>query len=171
MVEQSRAFHVGDQVIHWSHGPGEIVQLDEKEMSGQTSRYYVVQMRNLTLWVPITEEGERCLRFPSQPTDFMQQLEILRSPGELLSMDRMDRKVELTERLREGSLEAICRMVRDLTLFKQTKKANDQDNLMLDRARSLLLTEWCLSLSIPLAQAEADLEQLLSQATAASNPV
>jgi RNA polymerase-interacting CarD/CdnL/TRCF family regulator len=53
MTEQQTYFQVGDQVIHWAHGLGVIIQLDEKSLSGRTRQYYMVQMSGLTLWVPV----------------------------------------------------------------------------------------------------------------------
>ena len=35
MKEEQTAFQVGDQVIHWVYGLGEIVDLDEKVLAGR----------------------------------------------------------------------------------------------------------------------------------------
>src|SRR3990170_4303125 len=139
MLEQNIAYQVGDQVIHWAYGLGKIIQLDEKELSGHTRKYYVVQIRDLTIWVPVNESGEHCLRFLTPARDFKKLFGILTSSGEPLSDDRHERKTLLTERLKDGTLESICRVVRDLALHKQTKKMNDNDSSILDRARSFLL--------------------------------
>jgi CarD family transcriptional regulator len=154
-------FQVGDKVIHWSFGLGEIIQLDEKELSGKTGKYYVVQIRDLTLWVPANETGERCLRFLTSVRDFPNLFRILASPGEPLSDDRLERKTQLADRLKEGSLESVCRVIRDLTSHKRLKKMNDNDSAILDRARSFLLNEWSVSLSVPVQQAERELKELL----------
>jgi CarD family transcriptional regulator len=161
MVEQNMAFQVGDQVIHWVHGPGEIVQLDEKKLSGHTNQYYVVQMPNLMLWVPTTETGEHSLRFITQANEFQKIFDVIASPGEELSDDRFERKTLLLERLRDGTLESICRVVRDLTYRKRAKRMNEEDNTALNRAKTSLLNEWSLSLSIPIHQAEQELKELL----------
>jgi RNA polymerase-interacting CarD/CdnL/TRCF family regulator len=49
MFEKNMAFQVGDQVIHWAYGLGEIIQLDEKKLFGRVGKYYVVQMSEITL--------------------------------------------------------------------------------------------------------------------------
>lgn len=168
MFEPDLAFHVGDQVIHWVHGPGEIVQLDEKELFGHTGQYYVVQIRDLTLWVPINEAGERCLRLLTPAGDFQKLFEILVSPGEPLSEDRLERKNQLTERLQDGTLESICYAIRDLVLRKRTKKMNDSDNSILNRARSSLLHEWSMVLSVSVQQADHELQELLDSGALAA---
>ena len=163
MLEQDLAFHVGDQVIHWAYGPGVIIQLDEKALFVNTSQYYVVKLRDLTLWVPISQSRQCCLRFPTPAKDFQKLFRILAEPGELLSSDRYERKAFLTERFKERSLESICLVIRDLTLRKRMKKMNDDDSTILERARNFLLNEWSLVLSVPVHQAELELKGLLDR--------
>jgi RNA polymerase-interacting CarD/CdnL/TRCF family regulator len=161
MSEPDMSFQVGDQVIHWVYGLGEIIQLDEKVLSGQIGKYYVVQIRDLTLWVPVNETGENCLRFPTPAGNFKKLFRILASPGEPLSDDRFIRKTQLTELLKDRTPESICRVVRDLVCYKRTKKINENDNSILNHASKFLLNEWSVALSVPLQQAERELRTLL----------
>ena len=161
MIERDTSFQVGDRVIHWVYGLGEIIQLDEKEMSGQTGKYYVVKTNDLTLWVPIDKTGENCLRLPTPAREFHTLFRLLASPGEPLSSDRFERKTQLAERLQERSLESICRIVRDLVNYKRTKKINENDHSTLARARTFLLNEWSVAFSVSVQQAEQELRDLL----------
>ena len=45
-------FHKGDMVMHWTHGIGQIVNLEERALAGSKTVYYVVQVRDMTVWVP-----------------------------------------------------------------------------------------------------------------------
>lgn len=155
-------YRVGDKVIHWTYGLGEIIQLEEKTISGQKALYYVVRIRDLTLWVQTDESGERSLRQPTPSSEFAQIFKILRSPGVELSPDRQERRLFLLNQMRDGTLESICRVLRDLTLFCTTKKINDNDKTLLERTRNLLITEWKLSLSVPADQAERELTAMLT---------
>lgn len=160
-MSSDTAFHVGDQVIHWVYGLGEIIQLDEKTLAGRTGQYYVLQLNGLTLWVPIDETGECHLRSLTPAGDFQKLFQTLASPGEPLSPDRHERKMQLAERLKDGKLESVCRVIRDLAFFKRTNRMNDNDNSYLERARSFLLNEWSVALSVPVQQAESKLVELL----------
>jgi RNA polymerase-interacting CarD/CdnL/TRCF family regulator len=51
--------------------------------------------------------------------------------------------------------------VRDLTHFKRSKKLNDQENSILERATNSLLTEWSHSLEMPQHQAQQAMMSLL----------
>lgn len=161
MSEQNMSFQVGDQVIHWVYGLGEIVRLDEKKLSGRSGRYYVVQIRDLTIWVPRNEAGEHCLRFPTPAKDFQKLFHLLASPAEPLETDRYKRKTQVTELLKDGTLASVCRVVRDLADYKRHHRINDNDNAILERARNFLLNEWCVALEVPLQQAERELKALL----------
>ena len=162
MTEQQYHYQVGDLVIHWTYGPGTIIELDEKELDGHTNQYYVVRTQNLTLWVPVSEVGNKCLRLPTPAEDFKRLFKILASGGEPLSPDRLERKLQLTERMKSGSLEEVCTVVRDLFSQKRSSKMNENDNATLERARNFLLSEWTISLNVPLQQAHRELESLLS---------
>jgi RNA polymerase-interacting CarD/CdnL/TRCF family regulator len=155
-------FQVGDKVIHWSYGLGEIIKLDEKTLSGQKARYYVVRVQNLTIWVPLGDDGKSNLRPPTPKSDFENLFAILRSPGEPLSNDRLERKTQLMEKMKNGSLQEICQVVRDLSFLRRGKKLNDNDVAILKRAHDFLIDEWKLSMIVPPAQAERELIQLLA---------
>jgi CarD family transcriptional regulator len=157
------SFEVGDRVVHWAHGPGEIIQIDEKELSGLRQVYYVVQIRELTLWVPVNGGNEKSLRYPTPADDFERLFKILSGPAEALSEDRMERKTRLSDLLKDGKLELVCQVIRDLTHHGRVKKMNDYDNAILERARNFLLEEWCMALAVPLPHATLQLQELLTQ--------
>ena len=161
MTEKQLPFQVGDQVIHWAHGPGVIIQLDDKTLSGHTRQYYMVQMSDLTLWVPIDQTGDRSLRLPTPKKDFISLFQILASSGKPLSLDRNERRLQVVERLKDHELASICRVIRDLTLHKRLQKVNENDNSTLERNRNFLINEWSVALSIPIQQAEQELRNLL----------
>jgi RNA polymerase-interacting CarD/CdnL/TRCF family regulator len=155
-------FQVGDQVVHSSYGPGEIVQMDEKVLSGHKHKYYVVQIKDLTLYVPADEETNTSLRTPTPASQFKSLFAIMSGAGDALSENRLERKAQLTEIMRDGTLVSICRVIRDLTYYSRTKKLSETDAALLERARNFLLTEWQVSLDVPYSKAEQDLRQLLA---------
>lgn len=161
MTEQIIAFQVGDQVVHREHGLGEIIQLDEKKLFGHTAQYYVVKIRDITLWVHVGQKETGCLRYLTPAKDFRSQLEILTSPGEPLPPDRLERKNQLTERMKAGTLDAICRVIRDLVAFKKANKINEYDSAILKRAREFLLDEWSNVFSVSIQQADDELDTML----------
>ena len=156
-------FHVGDKVIHWVHGLGEIIYIDEKIICDRPTSCYVLRTPDLMIWIPINDMEQQSLRMPALPEDFERLYAILTSPGEELLADRTLRKEQLLAKMKDGKLESLCRVVRDLTDFKNRYKLNDQEKSILERATSSLLTEWSYSLGMSMSQAHQEMTTLLSQ--------
>ena len=156
-------FKVGDPVVHWTHGSGKVVGIEERALAGQKTLYYVVEIHDLTVWVPADEKASSRLRPPTSQRAFKKLFAILSGPGESLSEDRHERKIELHRKLQDGNAASICGVIRDLSSYQQKKALNDDDKQILIRACNSLLGEWEYSFSVPLAQAESELHRLLKQ--------
>lgn len=156
-------FQIGDKVIHWSYGLGEIEDIEEKPINDQPTTCYVFRTPDLTIWVPVDDNSQQSLRRPTPPEEFEPLYAILTSPGEVLFEDRVERKNQLMTRLRDGQLASICRVVRDLWQYKRAAKLNDQERSILERAERSLLTEWTYSLGVPLNKAQQTMFSLLGE--------
>jgi RNA polymerase-interacting CarD/CdnL/TRCF family regulator len=154
-------FKIGDTVIHGTYGLGRIVRLEEQSFSGKKTLYYVVQVRDMTIWIPADGRVLGRLRSPIPPGDLPRLISILKKPGRTLPDDRLERKEYLLQELKDGKAESCCRVVRDLTFLQFRRPLNDHDRLVLKRTSDLLLGEWEFSLSIPLARAQDILHGLL----------
>jgi RNA polymerase-interacting CarD/CdnL/TRCF family regulator len=159
-------FQVGDPVVHWSFGIGEIVGIEERSLSGQKASFYLVQVRDLTICVPVDSRTESRLRAPTSVREFKKLFTILKGEGEPLIEDRMERKSMLRKRLADGKAETLCKVIRDLSALAFTKPLNEDDRTILHRAQNLLCAEWSYSFSLPLEQAESELTRLLTKRTA-----
>lgn len=158
-------FRVGDPIVHWSHGIGEIVGLEERAVAGKNTLYYVVKIQEFTIWVPADDKVLSRLRVPTSERKFKKLFAILSGPGESLSDDRLVRKTQLHNGLADGKVETLCHVIRDLTSYALRKHLNENDKDVLQRARNLLVGEWKFSLSVPLVDAEIELGRLLGLAT------
>lgn len=154
-------FRAGDKVIHCTFGLGEITQIEEKLINGQVEKCYVIQLTDMTIWVPMDDSGQSSLRVPTPPDEFMKTLPILSSPNENLMEDRVLRKKQLTDQLKDGQLASICRVVRDLSHYQRSSKLNDQEKSILERAVRSLLTEWTFTLGTATNQAHQTMESML----------
>ena len=155
------SFQVGDKVIHNVFGLGEIIKIEEKMIHNHLTKCYVFQVDDLLIWVPMDHPHQISLREPTSAEEFVKVIPILSSPNEILQEDRVQRKHQLIEQLNDGKLASICRVVRDLTHFQRDYKLSDQEKTILNRATKSLLTEWTLSLGIPLAKAQQNMESML----------
>lgn len=157
-------FQVGEKVIHWAYGMGEIERIEEKVIQNQSVNYYVLHTPALTVWVPVESTEQGSLRSPTSPDDFPQLFQILASPGEKLPEDRILRKNYLIAQMRAGGLAPICQAIRDLTHFKRHSKLNDQEKSILEQGTASLLTEWVFALGENLPDSRRNLAKLLGEA-------
>ena len=161
------SFRVGDKVVHRFFGPGEIVGLDEKILMGESKLYYVFEAENMSIWVPVND-GNGSLRETTSARAFGKVRRILRSPGEILNDDRYQRQSQLTERMREGTVESLCMVVRDLNTRAGLKKLNENDSSVLRRATELLENEWQLSQGKAAEDVHHEVELLLIESRQAA---
>jgi RNA polymerase-interacting CarD/CdnL/TRCF family regulator len=154
-------FKIGDKVIHWTYGLGEIVQIEEKPVHDKITNCYVFKTSEITIWIPIDALEQQSLRQPTEPGEFPGLYDILASPGEALHEDRVQRKYDMMNRLKDGHLSSICRLVRDLTLAKRNGKLNYQEKYILERAEQSLLMEWTYALGTPMLQAHQAMTSML----------
>jgi RNA polymerase-interacting CarD/CdnL/TRCF family regulator len=157
------SFHVGDKVIHSTHGLGEIVLIEEKPIREHSTNCYVFRANDLMVWIPIDEARQPSLRLPTTPNDFEKLFAILTGPNEDLPQDRALRRDLLIMRMRDGQLASICQVIRDLIGFKRSSKLNDQERSILERAMNSLVIEWSYSMGVSMIQAQQEMTNLLGE--------
>ena len=154
-------FEIGDTVVHWTHGLGTVIGIDQMILAGITQQYYVVKVDLLKLWVPIEEADEGSIRLPMESVQFKQLFDILREPGERLPDNQYQRKIMLRERMQKRSLKGLCHVIRDLKDRARAHTLNQYDASVLYRAEEHLLDEWVLSLGVERSNALQEMEGFL----------
>jgi CarD family transcriptional regulator len=163
-------FHEGDTVIHWTHGLGRIVRLEERDLLGVQTLYYAVQVRDMMVWVPSDQELEHRLRSPTSRAGFEELFAILSDPGEPLPDNRRERRSRLLTLLRDGSPHSLCRIISGLYAHRNIQALNESDQFILKQARTVMLEEWAFVLSVTPAQAEQKLHYWLAARPARKEP-
>lgn len=159
-------FHEGDSVVHWTFGLGKISQLEERDVSGQNILYYVVQIGDLAIWVPVDSAAETRLRAPTPAAKFEKLVNTLSKPSETLPADRHQRKILLADWLKDGRVESLFRVIRSLVACQKTHPLSDNDHELLKRSEAILIGEWTFSMSIPFNEAQNTLHRMLAAAPA-----
>ncbi len=154
-------FQVGDMVMHWNYGLGQITGIEERMVMGKSQLYYELRIKDLNIWVPVDNLAGDRMRPPTSARSFKKLLVTLSTSAEELSEDRHERKVQLHSKMSDGTAESICCVLRDLTNREQKRPLNDDDKTILQKARTMLLREWEYSLRVPAAKAETDLVKAL----------
>ena len=155
-------FQTGDWVIHSTHGLGQILAIENRTLNEIQSLYYMVKVASLTIWVPVDENTKSRLRLPSDAAGFLESISVLSEPAESLPNDYRQRNLQLHEMLKDGGVAAYCKVIRDLTAYRQGRPASDHDNALMKHAQNILIGEWSFSLSITLDAAELELNRFIT---------
>lgn len=157
-------FKIGDWVVHPSHGIGQVIKLDRKDFGSSPGQlYYEIAISQGTLWV-MAETPPEGLREITARADLPRYRAVLQSAPMLLNKDYHQRRWELRERLKDGTFQAYCEVVRDLTAYGWQKRLNEPDAMLLRAARENLCHEWAEVEAVPVAQATQEVEELLHAA-------
>ena len=114
-------FKVGDYVVHFSYGPGQVVNLEKKQLFGGEARlYYEIMTPKNAVWVPVETDAKATLRSVTSKSDLSTYRQILKSKPATLNKEHRVRHLELTDRLKYGSFQVLCEVVRDLAWLEQT---------------------------------------------------
>ncbi|MEP7359103.1 MAG: CarD family transcriptional regulator [Anaerolineales bacterium] len=155
-------YKVGESIVHPSHGVGRIIGLETQTFLGNEAKlFYEVLTSKSTIWVSTEGDQAAALRSVTSKADLARYRRLLQSPPAQLDPDHRKRQLEMAGRLRDGTFSVLCEIVRDLTARGRIKPLNEADSAALRRARSSLLQEWAAAAEVTLAEATAEVDELL----------
>ena len=162
-------FKVSDLVVHATYGVGRIVEIEEKMFSEKGTRlYYKITLPKRTVWIPVEAQEASGLRLVTLKSDLNQYRTLLKSPPVALHKNHYWRHLELVSRLKQGSFQVVCEVVRDLTAWSWRKPLGQTDTSTLRQTRESLYQEWATAAGVSLAEASKEVESLLRATRQAS---
>jgi CarD family transcriptional regulator len=156
-------FNVGDWVVHPLHGVGQVIGVERKPLAQEAQLYYEIAIVKGTLWVAV-EMPPAGLRGVTTKGDLPRYRTVLKSAPGLLNKDYHQRRGELQERLRQGTFQGKCEVVRDLTAYGWLKGLSEVDAGLLRRAHDSLCQEWATAEAVTVVEAAQEVEALLREA-------
>lgn len=161
------AYKIDDRVVHPTYGVGRIVGLVSKRFEAEERQFYEVAIDRSTVWVPVDNSGHgngNGLRPLTPKTELNRYRRVLQSSPVPLTQDPRQRKLDLQDRLKLGTFQAMCEAVRDITARGWLKPLSEADTAMLRKAREGLCQEWAASSDVSVTQATAEVNALLQEA-------
>lgn len=154
-------FDVGDTVVHPDYGAGIVTDIKELSFLGnEKKRYYSIELLSqpgTTVMVAVRNEKKVGLRSPISQSKLAQIWRILRAGPRTLPTDHSKRFVLLSERLHNGDIFEIAKVLRDLAWRKEEKQ-----NLTMRGKRLYEESLELLSSEVAVAQG-SDLDTALAQ--------
>jgi len=160
-------FQVGQLAVYPAHGVGRIESVQEREVSGTPSQFYIMRLidTDMIIMIPTNNARNIGLRDVIDNQAVSQVYDILRSrPGRLNNQTWNRRYRDYMDKIKTGSPFRVAEVLRDLTLLKSEKDLSFGERKMLDTAKNLLIKELSLVNDKEETEIEAQLLELLGNA-------
>lgn len=157
-------FQIGQLAVYPAHGVGRIESVQEREVSGTPSEFYIMRLldTDMIIMIPTNNARNIGLRDVIDNQEVTQIYEILRSrPGRLNNQTWNRRYRDYMDKIKTGSPYRVAEVLRDLTLLKSEKDLSFGERKMLDTAKNLLVKELSLVNDKEETEIEAQLQELL----------
>jgi len=155
-------FKVGDRVVHPVYGIGHIVEIEEKQFSEKRARLsYKVAFPERSVWLPVGATEAGGLRPVTAKNNLDQYRSLLKSRPVPLHKNHHRRHRELISRLKQGSFQVVCEVVRDLTAWGWHKPLGPTDLATLQKTRESLHQEWAAAAGVSMTEAVKEVDSLL----------
>jgi CarD family transcriptional regulator len=156
------AFKIGDRVVHPAHGIGHVKKIEARKFGrNEAILFYRVVTDKCTVWVPAETYENYGLRPVTDKKDLRRYRRLLGSKPVHLDPDHRLRHAELAERLKNGTFQDVCKVLRDLNAYSWQKQLNEADTAMFQRVYEALCDEWAIAASISTIEADQEIKDLL----------
>lgn len=160
-------FQVGEKIVYPNQGVGIIEQISTRNLTGQPQMFYLLKLNasSLRVMVPMTNVESVGLRRVAKNREIGDILDFLHKGSSKSAQDWKWRFKENSEKMRNGSLQQVAEVLKNLVMLNQIKPLSFREKKMLDRAWSLLVDE----ISISRGHTRENVEGQLTKAFSKSN--
>ena len=156
-------FHVGEMAVYPAQGVAEVVGIEEKEISGNIHRFYVLRIvdTDMRIMVPLTKAQEVGLRQIIGEEEIAEVFEILREKEVHVDKQTWNRRYRgFMEKIKTGSLFEVAEVYRDLYRLKSSKTLSFGERRMLDTAKNLIVKELSVARKMNERKMEKEIERI-----------
>lgn len=165
-------FTPGQLVVYPAQGVGKIERIDSQQVCGVQTEFFIVNIltSNITLMVPVkgaTNVGLRPLASPAEAEDAMTMLRDLSKPAPVVGQNWNRRQREYNERLKQGTLQAVAGIIKELVLISCAKELSFGEKRLLEQAMNFASLELAHIWDCPPEEVVKRINDLFSEITAA----
>lgn len=155
-------FKIGDKAVYPAHGVGEIVGVENKEISGHVCAFFVLKVfsTGMQIMVPREKAAQVGLRHIASTSEISDVFEILRDKDVHIDKQTWNRRYRgFMEKIKTGSLFDVAEVYRDLHRLKSAKPLSFGEKKMLENAKNLIVKEVAVARKWPEEKTEKELEK------------
>lgn len=144
-AKKALRFKIGDWIVHYSYGVGEVVDIQDKVLDGHLDTFFKVSTPDIEYWLPSEKADAEHITPLRSKKEFDQAIQIISKPPNLTSDPPSSHRRLINERWQDGSLPARAALIRDLHGMNNVKKLNYDDKRAYDKAEVFFINEWIIS--------------------------
>ena len=163
MVKKPDSLEKGDWVVHAYYGIGQITKVVTKAIGEDKARYFHVDAKNSTYFVPVKNPINDRIRPLSSTYKLRKAKKTLRSEPEELPENHNDRRKFISELSTSSEMDISAQILRDLRNRKLEHKLNDFEQKVMERTEKLFIREWAIIQEITDPEALEKLEKIYSE--------
>jgi len=156
-------FHIGDKVVYPMHGAGTIESIEEKEMFGDKSEYYIIKMpmNGMKLMVPTKTATNVGVREVSDGSVTEEVFKILEKPKqEYVHENNWSKRYRANvDKIKSGDILELADVVRDLSHRHMERGLSTGEKKMLTSAKEILISELVLAQDLDHKLVDEEIEE------------
>lgn len=139
-------FNIGDKVVYLQYGAGVIESIEEKEISGQKKKYYILKLvlNDLKVMIPIDSIGDFSIRRIVNYNDYCNIIDFMKDEIENDSIKASKKNRIYNEKLKKGDIYSIAYVVKDLWIKENKNILSSTEKKLLETSEQILLSELIL---------------------------
>ena len=157
-------FKKGETIIYPQHGACIVLGTQKKSAFGETKEYLILKavIGEMTLSVPVDKAEEVGVRPPVGADEIEDLVAVLSKPDPRVPSNWSRRFKNHQEKLKSGDVYQVAEVVRNLALRDVSKGLSAGEKSMLNKARSVLVSELSFALDVSEEEALTRLEGALA---------
>ena len=159
------SFQVGDKVIYPNHGLGVVEKIEEKTILGTTCGFFHLRIlsNETTVLVPVINVDNVGLRRAITDEE-VERLFSLLGDGKIDNHQNWKgRFKDNSDKMRTGSIYDMADVLKSLTFLAKSKSLSFREKRMLDRAKSLIISEISEVMRLTVLEVEDRVEKALER--------
>jgi RNA polymerase-interacting CarD/CdnL/TRCF family regulator len=137
-------FNIGEWIVHYYHGVGQVKDVVEKGLKGNEKTFYKVSTKDIDYWIPIEDENSDHIEPIRSKKDFEKAVEVLSSKPEPIAKHHKSRKKKIHDRWLDGDLISRAKLLRDLHGRLKLQKLSFSEKEMLEKVKRYFISEWLI---------------------------
>jgi CarD family transcriptional regulator len=155
-LEGRTMFVVGDKIVYPMHGAGIIEKIEDKQILGESRKYYVLRVPcgDMKIMIPVENCDEIGVRPIISMDEIKEVIRVLSAKTTEMPNNWNRRYRENMEKLKTGSVYHVAEVVRNLMRSDKERKLSTGEKKMLTNAKQILISEIVLVENIDPESAE-----------------